>query len=72
MKACGPFLGLVISLFLFWGYNEAGSNVNSGFNVTIFGPHSQFSRAYSLKPLEHCTMAVTSLVAVNFVKERKK
>ena len=54
MKAFGPFLGLVISLYLFLGYNEAGFNVNSSFNVTIFGPLSQFLRAYSLKHLEHC------------------
>jgi hypothetical protein len=49
MKSCGLFLGLVISLFLFGGYNEAGFNVNLGFNVTIVGPHSQFPRAYRLK-----------------------
>jgi hypothetical protein len=53
MKACGPFLGLVISLFLFWGYNEAGFNVNLGFNVTFFCALSQFSRAYTLKHLVH-------------------
>jgi hypothetical protein len=49
MKAFGPFLGLVISLYLCWGYNKAGFNVNSSFNVTIFGPLNKFLRAYSLK-----------------------
>jgi hypothetical protein len=47
-------LGLVNSLYLFLGYNEAGFNINLGFNVTIFGPLSLFPRVYSLKHLEHC------------------
>jgi hypothetical protein len=37
MKAFGPFLGLVISLFIFLGYNEAGFNFSLGYKVTFWG-----------------------------------